>query len=287
MLQWLPGSKTRGDLERPRGRTASSAASSTSPRERRGRSPRPIYAVSPDAPLGDRPRLPPPERHPARLRLRRHPRPEPRRRRARGRRHLADRPAHRARRNCSSPSARSPPCPTSRAEPRGAKHWFNHLLFTPDGSRFVFLHRWRGEGQGAGFTTRLITAAPDGTDLHVLDPYGKTSHFIWRDPSHILAWAWHPSHGDKFYLYEDRTDRVEVVGPGRDDRERPLHVPARRAHGSSTTPTRTGSGCSTPTSTTPRRGRSSRSATSARRRSTPASGAATRTRGSAPTAGAS
>jgi Tol biopolymer transport system component len=65
----------------------------------------------------------------------------------------------------------------------------------------------------SGFTTRLITAAPDGTDLHVLDPYGKTSHFIWRDPSHILAWAWHPSHGDKFYLYEDRTDRVEVVAP--------------------------------------------------------------------------
>ena len=47
----------------------------------------------------------------------------------------------------------------------------------------------------------------------MLDPHGKTSHFIWRDPSHILAWAWHPSHGDKFYLYEDRTDRVEVVAP--------------------------------------------------------------------------
>ena len=103
--------------------------------------------------------------------------------------------------------------PYLQGEPRGARHWFNHLLFAPDGSRFTFLHRWRGEGQGGGFTTRLITAAPDGTDLHVLDPYGKTSHFIWRDPGHILAWAWHPSHGDKFYLYEDRTDRVEVVAP--------------------------------------------------------------------------
>lgn len=102
--------------------------------------------------------------------------------------------------------------PYLQGEPRAAKHWFNHLLFAPDGSRFCFLHRWRGEGQ-QGFTTRLITAAPDGTDLHVLDPYGKTSHFIWRDPRHILAWAWHPSHGDKFYLYEDRTDRVEVVAP--------------------------------------------------------------------------
>lgn len=103
--------------------------------------------------------------------------------------------------------------PYLKGEPREAKHWFNHLLVAPDGSRFTFLHRWRTKGQGGGFSTRLITADPDGTDLHVLDPYGKTSHFIWRDPSHILAWAWHPSHGDKFYLYEDRTDRVEVVAP--------------------------------------------------------------------------
>ena len=95
----------------------------------------------------------------------------------------------------------------------GAKHWFNHLLVSPDGQRFIFLHRWRGPKEGKGFATRMFTAGPDGRDLYVLDPYGKTSHFIWRDPRHVLAWAWHPSHGDKFYLYEDRTERVEAVGP--------------------------------------------------------------------------
>ncbi|MCP5109925.1 MAG: hypothetical protein GY953_03725, partial [bacterium] len=94
----------------------------------------------------------------------------------------------------------------------GAKHWFNHLLVSPDGGRFIFLHRWRAEGD-RGRSTRLFTANTDGTDLYVLDPYGKTSHFIWRDPESILAWAWHPSHDDKFYLYYDKTDKVEVVGP--------------------------------------------------------------------------
>jgi Tol biopolymer transport system component len=93
----------------------------------------------------------------------------------------------------------------------GVMHWFNHLLVSPDGSRFAFLHRWRKEGPG--FSTRLLTCNPEGKDLHVLDPHGKTSHFIWRDPQHILAWAWHPSRGEKFYLYRDRTDKVEVVGP--------------------------------------------------------------------------
>ena len=101
-------------------------------------------------------------------------------------------------------------------DPKRAKHWFNHLLFSPDGSRFIFLHRWRDAKYAnvGGFGTRMLTATPDGKDIRVVDPYGKTSHFIWRDPRHILAWSWHPSHGDAFYLYEDGTDTVEVVGKG-------------------------------------------------------------------------
>ncbi len=94
----------------------------------------------------------------------------------------------------------------------GAKHWFNHLLYNTDGSRFLFLHRWRGEKEGRSFATRMFTADPDGKNLHILDPHGRTSHFVWRDPRHVMAWAWHPSHGERFYLYRDRTDEVEVVG---------------------------------------------------------------------------
>ena len=103
--------------------------------------------------------------------------------------------------------------PYTQGDWTGAKHWFNHLLFSPDGSRFIFLHRWRGPKEGSGFSTRMFTASREGKELYVLDPYGKTSHFIWRDPRHVLAWAWHPSHGNKFYLYEDRTENVVPVGP--------------------------------------------------------------------------
>lgn len=95
---------------------------------------------------------------------------------------------------------------------KGAKHWFNHLLFAPDGSRFIFLHRWRGAPEGKGFSTRMFTARADGKDLYVVDPFGRTSHFIWRDAEHILAWALHASHGERFYLYRDRSDKVAVVG---------------------------------------------------------------------------
>ena len=95
----------------------------------------------------------------------------------------------------------------------GARHYFNHLLFNPDGTRFIFLHRWRfGEG---GFHTRMLTAAADGSDIHIIDDYGRMSHFIWRDPEHILGWAYHPSHGNAFYLYRDGSREVpEVIGKG-------------------------------------------------------------------------
>jgi hypothetical protein len=90
-----------------------------------------------------------------------------------------------------------------------AKHYFNHLLFNTDGARFIFLHRWRfGDG---GFHTRMMTANADGTELHVVDDYGKMSHFIWRDPETITAWSWQPSHENAFYVYRDQTDEIEVL----------------------------------------------------------------------------
>ncbi|MCW5983268.1 MAG: hypothetical protein KIT09_34575 [Bryobacteraceae bacterium] len=93
-----------------------------------------------------------------------------------------------------------------------AMHWFNHLLIAPDGARFILLHRWRGKREGRSFATRMFTANREGKELYVLDPHGRTSHFIWRDPQTVLAWAWHPSAGDKFYLFHDRSEKVEVVG---------------------------------------------------------------------------
>ncbi len=104
-----------------------------------------------------------------------------------------------------------------------AKHWFNHLLVNPDGSRFIFLHRWtyadteknKQYVEVGGFGTRMFTASPDGEDLRVIDPYNYTSHFIWRDSSHILAWTRIPEQGDGFFLFEDSpVENIVQVGKG-------------------------------------------------------------------------
>jgi hypothetical protein len=111
--------------------------------------------------------------------------------------------------------ARVAALPYAQGDLSAARHYFNHLLFNTDGSRFIFLHRWRfGDG---GFHTRMMTAAPDGSDIRCVDPHGRTSHFIWRDPHHILAWSWHPSRESQFYLYDERitdAEQVETVGEG-------------------------------------------------------------------------
>ena len=103
--------------------------------------------------------------------------------------------------------------PDPHNETAGLKHYFNHLLVSPDGSRLIFLHRWLYQSGRRRFGTRMFTVGSGGEAPHVLDPYGDTSHFIWRDPAHVLAWARHPSHGNKFYLYTDHTEQVEVVAP--------------------------------------------------------------------------
>jgi hypothetical protein len=91
-----------------------------------------------------------------------------------------------------------------------AKHWFNHLLINTDGTRVEFLHRWR-HPDAKSRQTRMLTVAPDGSDLRIVDTCGVTSHFIWRDPSHILAWSKQDAEGG-FYLFEDRTGgRIELV----------------------------------------------------------------------------
>jgi hypothetical protein len=101
------------------------------------------------------------------------------------------------------PLAEMPKIPFPHGDISKAKHWFNHLLVSPDGRRVEFLNRWKSPGSG-GHRTRMLTVAPDGSDLQILDDNGVTSHFIWRDPRHILAWSTYQRPGG-FFLFEDKT----------------------------------------------------------------------------------
>jgi hypothetical protein len=96
-------------------------------------------------------------------------------------------------------------------------NWFNHLLYNTDGSRFVFLHRWKSAAKRSvgGFGTLMYSASPDGSDIRLVDGSGYTSHFIWKNPAQLLIWTRHPSHEFAFYLFnDDGKQDPEVVGKG-------------------------------------------------------------------------
>ncbi|MDP6505176.1 MAG: hypothetical protein QF886_16255, partial [Planctomycetota bacterium] len=92
----------------------------------------------------------------------------------------------------------------------GVQHWFNHLQFCRDGSRFLFLHRWTSAKRR--HFTRLFTANPDGSGIRLIADHELVSHFDWRDDAHILAWARQNEIGDYFFLFTDGTDEKESIG---------------------------------------------------------------------------
>jgi len=94
---------------------------------------------------------------------------------------------------------------------RDAAHRFEHVTLAPGDRRFFFLQRWPRLEKGRPFHDRLLTAGVDGADLHVLAT-GLVSHFDWRDPDHVLAWASAAERGTHFHLFTDRTAEVETVG---------------------------------------------------------------------------
>ncbi|MBC7891579.1 MAG: hypothetical protein H7Y12_05135 [Sphingobacteriaceae bacterium] len=96
-------------------------------------------------------------------------------------------------------------------------HWFNHLLINTDGSRITFLHRWRKVREErqvmarTNFVTRMVTMNPDGSDRFIIDPSGFTSHFIWRDPTHICAYTRPAGMPQSFYILQDKTGEIEPI----------------------------------------------------------------------------
>ncbi|HKJ79351.1 MAG TPA: hypothetical protein VKA10_07435, partial [Prolixibacteraceae bacterium] len=107
-------------------------------------------------------------------------------------------------------------------------HYFNHLLVSPDSKRFIFLNRWwdapiadevlaNPEEYNKirnNYTTRMFTAGMDGKDVYLLDPSGKTSHFIWKDPKHITAWTRPIGKESGFWEFKDKTTHIRRVGKG-------------------------------------------------------------------------
>lgn len=86
-----------------------------------------------------------------------------------------------------------------RTEFSDALHKANHVMISPDGSQFIFLHRYF---IGQRRFDRLMLADTKTGELKLLSDYGMVSHCFWVDDNTILGYMRGPENKDAFWLVD-------------------------------------------------------------------------------------
>lgn len=89
-----------------------------------------------------------------------------------------------------------------RKDMEGAEHKVNHLMISPNGKRFMVLHRWFN---GHRKYSRLVTCNIDGTEMFNLSDDDMVSHCCWKNDNEILAFENKYGSGPGYYLMKDKT----------------------------------------------------------------------------------
>ncbi len=66
-------------------------------------------------------------------------------------------------------------------------NYLEHLLFSPNGERLFFMHRWRTSD--GDYYTRVYVAQRDGQDVRLLSDSGDVSHYAWKDDTTVLLFG--------------------------------------------------------------------------------------------------
>jgi hypothetical protein len=93
----------------------------------------------------------------------------------------------------------------------GAQHYFNHLLFNPEGDRFMFFHLWQ-EVDGSR-KIRLLTSSIQGDDIRLLNDSGYSSHYYWKNNDHLLCYSHVVGKGEGYFLFDDLSNESFLVSP--------------------------------------------------------------------------
>lgn len=93
---------------------------------------------------------------------------------------------------------------------RDAEHKVNHLMISPNGKRFMVLHRWFDKGRKH---TRLVTVNIDKTEMYNLSDDIFVSHCYWKNDNEILAFLRKKETGDHYYLMKDKAQEYMLFWP--------------------------------------------------------------------------
>lgn len=94
---------------------------------------------------------------------------------------------------------------------KDSEHYFNHILFNPTGSRFLFFHVWLKYDKRFA---RLITCDINGENRYPLINEGYVSHYNWKSNNEIIAYSKHKNTRTNFYIYKNGTAIKKILGEG-------------------------------------------------------------------------
>jgi len=78
---------------------------------------------------------------------------------------------------------------------KDCKHYVNHIMISPNGDKFIFLHRYFKNGVRFD---RLILSDLEGK-MKLLCDHDMVSHCCWLDNDKVIGFLRHKSYGDSFY----------------------------------------------------------------------------------------
>ncbi len=109
-----------------------------------------------------------------------------------------------------------------RSEMKGGVHKINHLMLSPNGKRFMVLHRWF---QGQRKYTRLITCNIDGSEMFNLSDDDMVSHCYWKNDTEIIGYENKRDEGPGYYLMKDKTHEYKRLWPHLNNDGHPSYSP--------------------------------------------------------------
>lgn len=87
-------------------------------------------------------------------------------------------------------------------EMKNAVHKFNHVMISPNGSNFIFMHRYL---IGQRRVDRLFLANSESGEIRILSDYGMVSHCFWVNDRTVLGYMRGPHFEDGYWLINIET----------------------------------------------------------------------------------
>jgi hypothetical protein len=98
-----------------------------------------------------------------------------------------------------------------RYEMENSAHKVNHAIYSPNGKRIVFMHRWLGR---FGKFSRLYVIDDDGSNLKLLLDNRMVSHYNWKSDDELVAWARDEFGSDHYISVNVITGEQKILGKG-------------------------------------------------------------------------